>query len=104
MTKDGTPLWVNVTITYVPATDVTPPMLQGVIINIDDRKRAEQALRASEERWRTVFETSSVGIATSDENLRVSTANSAFQRIVGYTENELREMKWLDSHMRMIGA
>ena len=96
MKKDGTPLWVNVTITYVPATDVTPPMLQGVIINIDDRKRAEQALRASEERWRTVFETSSVGIATSDENLRVSTANSAFQRIVGYTENELREMKWLD--------
>ena len=96
MKKNGTPLWVNVTITYVPATDVTPPMLQGVIINIDDRKRAEQALRASEERWRTVFETSSVGIATSDENLRVSTANSAFQRIVGYTENELREMKWLD--------
>src|SRR5215831_15740548 len=94
--KDGMPLWVNVTTTYVPATDVTPPMLQDVYINIDDRKRAEQALRASEKRWRTVFETSSVGIATSDENLRVSTANSAFQRIVGYTEDELREMKWID--------
>jgi PAS domain S-box-containing protein len=87
---------VNVTTTYVPATDVTSPMLLGVYINIDDRKRAEQALRASEERWRTVFETSSVGIATSDENLRISAANSAFQRIVGYTEDELREMKWLD--------
>ena len=96
MKKDGTPLWVNVTAAYVPATDVTPPMLQGVYINIDDRKRAEQALRTSEERWRTVFETSSVGIATSDENLRVSTANAAFQRIVGYTEDELREMKWID--------
>jgi PAS domain S-box-containing protein len=96
MKKDGTPLWVNVTTTYVPATDVTSPMLLGVYINIDDRKRAEQALRASEERWRTVFETSSVGIATSDENLRISAANSAFQRIVGYTEDELREMKWLD--------
>jgi PAS domain S-box-containing protein len=96
MKKDGTPLWVNVTAAYVPATDVTPPMLQGVYINIDGRKRAEQALRTSEERWRTVFETSSVGIATSDENLRVSTANAAFQRIVGYTEDELREMKWID--------
>src|SRR5215475_8907297 len=96
MKRDGMPLWVNVTTTYVPATDVTPPMLQDVYINIDDRKRAEQALRASEERWRTVFETSSVGIATSDENLRVSTANSAFQRIVGYTEDELRKMKWID--------
>jgi PAS domain S-box-containing protein len=96
MKKDGTPLWVNVTTTYVPATDITPPMLQGVYINIDDRKRAEQALQVSEERWRRVFETSSVGIATSDENLRVSTANAAFQRIVGYSEDELRQMRWID--------
>jgi PAS domain S-box-containing protein len=96
MKRDGTPIWVNVTTTYVPPTDITPPMLQGVYINIDDRKRAEQGLRASEERWRTVFETSSVGIATSDENLRVSTANAAFQRMVGYTEDELRKMSWLD--------
>jgi PAS domain-containing protein len=51
-------------------------MLQGIYINIDDRKRAEQALRVSEDRWRTVFETSSVGIATSDENLRVATARA----------------------------
>ena len=96
MKKDGTPLWVNVTTTYVPATDITPPVLQGVYINIDDRKRAEQALQVSEERWRRVFETSSVGIATSDENLHVSTANAAFQRIVGYSEDELRQMRWID--------
>jgi PAS domain S-box-containing protein len=94
--KDGTPAWVNVTTTYVPATDFTPPMLQGVYFNIDDRKRTEQALRMSEERWRTVFETSSVGIATSDENLRVATANAAFQRMVGYSEDELRQMRWID--------
>jgi PAS domain S-box-containing protein len=93
MKKDGTPLWVNVTTTYVPATDATPPMLQGVYFNIDDRKRAEQALRVSEQRWRTVFETSSVGIATSDENLCIATANAAFQRMLGYSESELREMR-----------
>jgi PAS domain-containing protein len=57
-------------------------MLQGIYLKIDDRKRAEQALRTSEERWQTVFETSSVGIATSDENLRIATANVAFQRMV----------------------
>jgi PAS domain S-box-containing protein len=94
--KDGTPLWVNVTSTFVPATDSSPPMLQGIYINIDDRTRAEQALRVSEERWRTIFETSSVGIATSDENLHVSTANAAFQRMVGYSESELRRMRWID--------
>jgi PAS domain S-box-containing protein len=94
--KDSTALWVNVTTTYVPPAENTPPMLQGIYFNIDDRKRAEQALRASEERWRTVFETSSVGIATSDENLCVATANAAFQRMVGYTEDELRRMRWID--------
>jgi len=96
MRKDGTPLWANVTTTYVPPTDATPAMLQNIYINIDDRKRAEQALRASEERWRTIFETSSVGIATSDAHLHVATANAAFQRMVGYTESELRQMRWID--------
>ena len=96
MKKDGTPLWVNVTSTFVPVTDGSRPMLQGIYVNIDDRKRAEQALRSSEERWRTVFKTSSVGIATSDENLRIATANAAFQRMVGYSESELRGMRWID--------
>jgi len=94
--KNGTALWADVTTSYVPPAADTPPMLQGIFVNIDDRKRAEQALRASEERWRTVFETSSVGIATSDENLCVATANAAFQRMVGYTEDELRKMQWID--------
>ena len=94
--KDSTALWVNVTTTYVPPAENTPPMLQGIYFNIDDRKRAEQALRASEARWRTVFETSSVGIATSDENLCVATANAAFQRMVGYTEDELHRIQWID--------
>src|SRR5262249_12475093 len=94
--KDGTPLWVNVTSAFVPVTEGSRPMLQGIYVNIDDRKRAEQALRSSEERWRTVFETSSVGIATSDENLRIATANAAFQRMVGYSESELRGMRWID--------
>jgi PAS domain S-box-containing protein len=93
--KGGTPLWVNVTTTLVPATDVTPAMLQGVSINIDDRKRAEAALRASEERFRTVFAASPVGIAASDENRRLLKANPALQRMLGYSEDELRALGWV---------
>jgi PAS domain S-box-containing protein len=80
----------------VPATEASSPGFTSIIVDVNDRKRAEQALRSSEERWRSVFETFSVGIATSDENLRVATANATFQRMVGHSESELREMRWID--------
>ncbi|MFZ2135497.1 MAG: PAS domain S-box protein, partial [Xanthobacteraceae bacterium] len=92
--KDGTPVWVDVTTAYVPASESMPPLMQAVVIDIDDRKRAEAALRASEERWRTVFETTSVGIATSDANRRILRANVALQRMLGYTEAELQALGW----------
>jgi PAS domain S-box-containing protein len=55
-----------------------------------DRRKAEQALRASEERWRKLFETSSAGIALVALDGRYIAANFALQKILGYTEEELR--------------
>jgi len=92
--KDGTPVWVNVTTTCLPATDVTPAMLQGIFVNIDDRVRAEAALRDSEARMRAVFAASPVGIARSDENRRLLRANPALQRMLGYSDEELRALGW----------
>jgi PAS domain S-box-containing protein len=63
---------------------------------VAEREHAEEALRASEARWRAVFETSSVGIATSDTSGRILTANPAFQAIVGYSEAELQAREWRD--------
>jgi PAS domain S-box-containing protein len=64
----------------------------GSSIDIDDRKRAEESLRESEARWRAVFENSSVGIVLIDENIRFVSANEAYQKMVGYTDSELRKM------------
>jgi PAS domain S-box-containing protein len=69
----------------------------GTIQDITDRKRAEAALRASEERWRAMFETAPVGIATLDfERRTYLTANDSFQRMTGYAEDELRNLTTLD--------
>jgi PAS domain S-box-containing protein len=66
-------------------------------MDLTDRKVAEAALRASEERWRAMFETAPIGIATLDfERRRYLTANRNFQRMTGYTDEELRNLTTLE--------
>ena len=60
------------------------------------RKRSEAALRASEERWRSIFETSALGISIFDQDLRYIAANPAFRAMLGYTDEELRQLTPLD--------
>src|SRR6266700_5660357 len=60
------------------------------------RKQAEDALRKSEERWRSVFENSAIGVALTDLNGRFMAVNRAYQEIVGYSEEELRTLSFLD--------
>src|SRR6266403_2563561 len=82
----------------VPLRDETGKLVRwyGTAIDIEDRKRAEQALRKSEERWRSVFENSAIGVALSDLNGRFLATNHVYQTIVGYTEEELRALYFLD--------
>jgi PAS domain S-box-containing protein len=94
--KDGNTLWLNITNTLVPATETAPPFLQAVYIDVTERVKFELALRASDERWRAMFETTTIGIATSDLGLRYVTANQSFQQMTGYTEEELRNLTPMD--------
>jgi PAS domain S-box-containing protein len=57
----------------------------------NDRKKAEEALRASEERWSMLAENSSAGIALLAPDGRFIAANQALQKMLGYSESELRE-------------
>jgi PAS domain S-box-containing protein len=63
---------------------------------IAERTRAEEALRASEERWRAIFENSAVGIAMVDSSGRLIAANPALQRMLGYTADELLTLSLTD--------
>ena len=55
-----------------------------------DRRKAEAALRSSEERWRKLFDNSSAGIQVVSADGNIIAANLAWQKMLGYTEEELR--------------
>jgi len=61
-----------------------------------ERKRSEAALRASEERWRTVFESTTLGIAMIDATFRYTAVNSAFKAMLGYSGEELTQLTPMD--------
>jgi PAS domain S-box-containing protein len=61
-----------------------------------ERSLAEEALRKSEERWRAVFENSAIGVALTDPSGRFLATNSAFQKMLGYSEEEIRELTFLE--------
>src|SRR6266699_7353564 len=57
--------------------------------DITARKRAEEALRESEERLRAIINQSNAGMANCDLNGRLLFANQKFCEMLGYTESEL---------------
>jgi formate hydrogenlyase transcriptional activator len=68
----------------------------NLLTDIDDRKQAEDALQKSEERWRSVFENSAIGVALTDMSGRFLATNAAYQRMLGYTEEEIGKLTFLE--------
>ncbi len=64
--------------------------------DITEQKRAELALRESEERFRGIFEHAGTGIALIDPEGKIMKVNPAFVRMFGYDEDELYGMQSRD--------
>ena len=63
-----------------------------VFHDVTERRRAQAALRASDERLRATFNQAAVGIAVADPQGRFLEANQKFCDILGYSLAEVREL------------
>lgn len=69
---------------------------QFTMEDFTDRKRAEEDLRASENRNRAVFANAAVGMIVIDRQDRFQQVNEAWLNMVGYSAGELKELSYLD--------
>jgi two-component system sensor histidine kinase/response regulator len=70
--------------------------IQSMVQDITQRRRVEQALRESEERFRGTFENAAVGIAHKDAEGRWLRVNKKYCEIVGYDLDELQQKTFHD--------
>jgi PAS domain S-box-containing protein len=89
--RDGSEFPVELAITRIG--DQEPPMFTGFIRDITDRKRSEEMLRASEEQYRTLFESNPNPMWVFDsETLSFLAVNAAAVKHYGYSEEEFLAM------------
>jgi len=63
---------------------------------ITERKKAEEALRESEECYRTLYESSRDGIATANLQGTITECNQAYAKMLGRSREELKKIRYQD--------
>lgn len=94
--KDGSVVWINLTVSLVRGDSGEPAYLIAVIEDISRRKRAEEALRASEMRFRTVIEQSPLSTQILSPGGRTLRVNRAFTELWGLTLEDLAHYNMLE--------
>jgi len=85
--KDGSVRWLEMVATRIEYQGKAA--IYGALVDITERKLAEDALRQSEERYRTLFDNISDFIYTHDLNGRFLTVNRAAAQSLGYKTEDL---------------
>ena len=89
----------NYRIISSPIKDASGNLVAAIemVDDITDRILAERALRESEAKYRTIFETTAAATMIVEEDMTVFLVNTEFERQTGYTKAEVeKHMKWTE--------
>lgn len=92
MTRTGDEIWMRDEAKIVRGRDVKR-ILRGIMRDISERKQAEEALRQSSNKYRTIFEATGTATIIIREDSAISLANSQFVKFSGHSREELEHGK-----------
>jgi diguanylate cyclase (GGDEF)-like protein/PAS domain S-box-containing protein len=81
---DGRVVWVSEKAAVVEDEETGTLYWQGVMVDITDRRQAEDGLAASERRFRSVFDAAAIGVMTLALDGTIVEANTTLESICGY--------------------
>lgn len=93
LAKDGSVIWGHATVAGVFGPDGTLKCFSANVQDITERIAAREALRISEERFRTVFNNAAAGMVTLSPDGRFLEVNEAFCNFTGYSREELLRLR-----------
>jgi|GEM_PF-1988305 len=94
--KDGSTVWVEEKVNFLRDSDGRAIGLLGVTRDISERRKAEDKLRASEEKYRTLVESSPDAILSLDGKGGIIDGNEGACQLLGYARQSLADKNVLD--------
>jgi len=88
--KDGTTVETEVVTTFLSDPSGRVTQILGVTRDISARRKAEEALRDSEARFRSLFDAMTLGVIYREASGEIITANPAAERMLGLTLARMR--------------
>jgi len=94
---DGSLRAFELSVSLIRNADGSPCGFCGIARDVTERKWAEEEIRASGVRYRTIFENTGTAMLMLEDDMTISMVNGKFEEMAGYTADEIEgKKKWVE--------